>query len=110
MLTKLFEVRDAATFIPVVAIKMTAGSDQENFLMRRAGYSIGGDCVLLSKLDGGPAQYDEYDWGSRTMIKAHHYIRNNFDKLNSGEVIDVEHIMGITPKPKISERKSFFHE
>lgn len=38
------------------------------------------------------------------MVEAHRYIESYFDKLNSGDVIDVEHILGETKEPKVSER------
>jgi len=38
------------------------------------------------------------------MTVAHAYIEKNFHNLNSGDVIDVEFILGETDKPKTSER------
>ena len=45
-----------------------------------------------------------WDCSSRTMQVAHLYIEEHFAKLNSGDVVDVEFIMGLTKQPKISER------
>jgi len=101
---KIFEVRDSATFIPVVAIKLDSLKEPESnsYLLRRAGY--GDPLILLTRLQGGKACYDLYDWGNRTMQFAHAYIEKNFDKLETGAVIDVEFILGETTEPKKSER------
>ena len=109
MIAKTFEIRDAATFIPVLAVKMEPGNEQDRYLLSRAGYGITPECqaesVLLSSLDGGASVSDPYDWGNRTRIQAHKYIKENFDKLESGSVVDVEFILGIAQAPKQSESK-----
>ena len=38
MQVKLFEVRDSATFIPAIAIKLSARNEAEHFLLFRSGY------------------------------------------------------------------------
>ena len=118
MITKLFEVRDRATFLPVIATlarsepnaaAMFADTVEslsaEAFLLRRAGY--GGDpLVILTRLaaDGRPANCDPYEWGDRTMRVAHEYVQANWDQLRSGDVVDVEYVLGERPAPKASER------
>jgi hypothetical protein len=106
MLVKALEVRDRATFIPVVAVQMTPSNMEQKYLLRRAGYSGDITCVLLTRLDGGEAHYDPYNWadGSRTMRAAHLYVTQNFNKLEDGDVIDVEYILGETTITKTSER------
>jgi len=127
MRVKLFEVRDRATFIAVLAVKLTAdvqlttddlelvgderiGSrNPEHFLLRRAGYAsaaiapswTGEPYVLVAKLER--AHYDPFSWDSMTMVGAHRHIRDNWDKLSSGDVIDVEFLRGETDQPKASE-------
>jgi len=117
MIVKALEVRDAATFIPVIAIKMVPDyvfrfdeTTPERYLLRRAGYNFDDPCVVLVRMECSGvdrnATYDPYSWGggSRTMTVAHDYIIKNFDNLNSGDVIDVEFILGETNQPKQSER------
>lgn len=119
IITKLFEIRDRATFIPVVAVKMQAYLDhrvekgyienaREAYLLGRAGYpnEVGRALVLLTRLDGGgSAHYDPFEWtGSRTIKHAHEHIEKNFDALESGAVIDVEFILNETAVEKASER------
>lgn len=114
---KALEIRDAATFIPVVAIQMTPDylfrydeTNPERYLLRRAGFGFDDPSVIVCKMEASGvdrnATYDPYSWGggSRTMTVAHDYIQKNFDKLNSGDVIDVEFILGETTEPKQSER------
>ena len=117
MITKAFEIRDAATFIPVIAIKMVPDyvfrhdeTNPERYLLRRAGFGFDDPCVIVCRMEASGvdrnATYDPYSWGggSRTMTVAHEHIRKNFDNLNSGDVIDVEFILNETQKPKVSER------
>ena len=108
---KLFEIRDRLTFIPAIAVKLTYSDAAERFLLRRVGYeeaaiadSATPPYILLSKLDGGRAEYDPFAWGSRTMNEAHRYIQLNWQILESGAVIDVEYILGESRFPKLSER------
>jgi hypothetical protein len=105
METKVFEVRDRATFIPVIAIKVKADNLNQQWLLRKAGYDPSITPILLVDPRGhGRAECDPYDWGNRTWTVAHDYIESNYDILKDGAVIDVEHILGETTKKKRSER------
>lgn len=126
MQIKLFEIRDKATFIPAMAIKLgiepyqdkgeesSQRQEQELWLLRRAGYSLEvltgnpqylTPYIILCKLDGVEAQYDSFSWSNpRTMGTAHRTIIEAWDELKSGDVIDVQFIIGETHTPKISER------
>lgn len=105
MNVKLFEIRDSATFIPAIAVELVPADSQDIYLYRRAGYSLYERYILLARLDGGPMNYDQYDWTNRTMKSAHIHMILHWDELKSGEVIDVQFILGETDKPKISERE-----
>jgi hypothetical protein len=99
-----------------MAIKLlpaaSPGSDEgwaEFYLLRRAGFGFALPPVMLCRLnaDGGihQASCDEYDWGTaRTLGAAHLHIRENWQSLKSGDVIDVEYILKETSTPKKSER------
>lgn len=163
MEVKLFEICDKATFIPAMAVKLTARDDHEMYLLRRAGYgkeqiagittgtqlrcvicgymigaglaeellaknSGGVECpnhrdnpwymkpesgtkdydgepyVMLWRLEGGPAEYDPYAWSNRTMATAHQHIVDFWQRLESGDVVDVQYILGETKEAKKSER------
>lgn len=118
METKMFEVRDRSTFIPVLAIcpggrYSPAMSTPERHLWGRAGYGTTLEAlsgyVLLARIVGGETdlKYDPYSWDmsrGRSMSQAHVYIGEHWDELTSGDVIDVEFILGETAAPKVSER------
>lgn len=111
MITKTFEIRDQGTFIPMLAIKLQPTMKEDQYLFSRAGYgreaSDQAQYILLCQISGGGGrcQSDFYEWGNgRTYRVAHRFIQENFDRLSSGEVIDVEFILGETQNPKESER------
>jgi|SRR6187455_1740743 len=116
MEVKLLEVRDRATFIAVIAIRLAFRSGEEHFLLRRAGYAVeqiepelkGNEpYILFAPLDGGRLEYDPFKQPNRTMSRAHFHAVNNWDTLTSGDVVDVEFIAGESTTPKQSERVEY---
>ncbi len=119
MQIKLIEIRDKATFIPAMAVRLlvtepyTEGS-QEFWLLRRAGYAaeqIAHDTsdpyILLIKLDGVEAEYDPFAWSNqRTMGNAHRELIDRWPLYSSGDVLDIEFVLGEVLNPKESERKT----
>jgi hypothetical protein len=109
MIAKTFELRDAATFVPVLAIKLEPETEADRYLFARAGYGRESwkqrEFIMLCGLSGGlgRATSDPYDWDNRTRQVAHDYIISHFDELASGAVVDVEFLLGITKVPKRSE-------
>jgi len=107
--TKIFEVRDRMTYIPVLATRLRPTTEWERRTIWRAGYDPNRplDYIIFSRLGGDEQkqQCDPCGWGesSRTMFRAHRYVEENWDTLDSGDVIDIEHIMGETTQPKKSE-------
>lgn len=105
MQTKILEIRDRATFIPVLAFATAPTSEAQRYLLARAGFAD--RQIIVLRLSGiHTAQYDPYQWqgGARTMPIAHLYIRENWDTLSDGDVIDVEFISGERKTKKQSER------
>jgi len=41
---------------------------------------------------------------ARTMLEAHRHVAAHWNELQSGDVVDVEFILGETAAPKVSER------
>lgn len=107
MTTKLFEVRDRMTLIALVATQLDSEDEREKWLLGRVGFFGSGRLILVSRVDGQGAQYEPYGWPRtpRTVRQAHHYIENHWDELTTGDVIDVEFILGETKSPKTSERE-----
>jgi hypothetical protein len=102
--TRLFEVRDIGTHIPVMATRFIADQSAAAYPLRRAGYGAGMPYVMVAKLDGCECHYDPMDWGNRTMRVAHDAIGARWDTLPTGSVIDAEYEMGLTAAPKTTER------
>ncbi len=108
---KYLEVRDSATFIPVLAVLLQPNNDgakyskEDHYLLHRCGYDLGKQNIMLTKLSGeGKATADPWFWGDRTMHNAHMYIYLNWMEITTGDVVDVEYILKETTEPKQSER------
>ncbi len=106
MIIKMIEIRDSATCIAAMAIKMVASNPIEYKFLWREGYPKNGSSITLMKLSDQKATNDPYDpvWqGARTMKIAHHWIIDNFDEINSGDVVDVQLILEETNIKKSPE-------
>jgi hypothetical protein len=104
MKTLILELRDKGTFIPILALQLSHTSLSEASLLAQGGW---GDAnvvpyIMLMPLNESKvtASFGVYLWNDRTFSTAHHYISNNFDTLVSGDVIDVEFILGETHTKK----------
>lgn len=109
MEVKCLEIRDTATFIPVICLRPVPDNEEQRYLLRRDGYRGNQQerCVILidAQCRRG-AQYDPYNWPAnpRTHRVAHIWIEEHWHELSDGDVIDVEFILSESDKPKISER------
>lgn len=111
MITKLLEIRDRATFIPALAIQFDSENEAERYLVASAGYGQTREAqrgyIALYRIDGETGQIttSSYAWkGPRTMHIAHKYIQEHWPEINSGDVIDVEHILDESKAMKMPER------
>jgi len=107
--SKLVEIRDRATCIPALAIRMVAenAADPAQYwaIHCQSGYPRDGSTIILMKLYGPEAHADPYEWGtSRTMTNAHRFITREFDKLTDGQVVDVRVILGEEQEPAKPDR------
>ncbi len=82
--SKLFEVRDEGTFIPVLCTLIP-----DNWMMRHVGFD--GPTVLLTQLSSLKTDY--FPLG-RTLGHAYDFISGNWNNLINGQVIDVRVILG----------------
>jgi hypothetical protein len=108
MVVKTIEVRDRATFIPMLAIKLEPADERDRYLLARSGYGVAPEVqaryVVLVELTSMRCQHDAYSWGSaRTIGVVHLHLEEHFDDVPNGAVIDVQFLLGETPKPKRSE-------
>jgi len=111
---KLIEIRDRATFIPAMAVRLFARDEEELYLLRRSGYAevqvtdAGVEpYVVLCTLDGVEAHYDPFEWQNRrTMTTVHQHLIAHWNEVTSGDVVDVEYLLNEVREPKVSERVS----
>lgn len=109
MEAKTFEIRDRATFIPILAVRLTPVTEQDRYLLARAGYGRTpeqqGMYIQLIRINGGEGKSDcdPHGWGNRTLTNAHQFIIDKWNCLESGAVIDVEFILGESKTAKGSE-------
>lgn len=99
---KRVEIRDAATTMPAIALRVTGGADDP--ILWRAGF---GEIPLVILVDivGWRCQYDPYSWGTsaRTLPAAHHWLTDNWEQHRDGGVVDVEYVLGEHKRPKEPE-------
>lgn len=105
---KCLELRDIATFIPVICIRPVPDNEGQRYLLRRDGYA--GDesehCIIMIDAQCRGVAYDPYGWrDSRTKGNAHNYIADNWHALKDGDVVDVQFILKETKEPRRSERE-----
>lgn len=106
MEVKCLEIRDEATFIPVICIRPVADNEEQRYLLRRDGYNAGPNetCIILIDAQCRGCSYDGYKWPNRTKKIAHVWIQDHWNEIEDGDVIDVQFINGEKPTKKISER------
>ena len=110
---KLLEVRDRMTLVPVLAIRPCSGDEAKRYLWGYAGYWSPEAYTIVVKLSGGVEAHDDsYDWApysGRTLGQAHQYIHEHWDELASGDVVDVEYVLGEVAVPKQPQRLTARH-
>jgi hypothetical protein len=126
--TKMFELRDEGTCIPIMATRMNPirsvgdnstearwSLEAENWLLARSGFGKEGapprELVIVTNLNTWQSGYSGHDvhagkWqgGPRTLPVAVQYINDNWDKLRSGDVVDVRVALGEQEHPAKSDR------
>ena len=109
--TKVIEIRDRATFVVAIATRLTnvsgRTSEQERYLLSRAGFGLTCDdqagYVVLYLPHNTRGTYDPFDWCDRTFHNVHQHLLRHWPEIKSGDVVDVEYILGETASPKKSE-------
>jgi hypothetical protein len=112
---KLIEVRDEGTTIVCIALKPHPETEAERWGWARTGYGLTpgeqGTYVLLGPLGGGHGLLtcDPFKHPGaptqRTLWAAHTWLKKNWHLVQSGDVVDVEFIMGVSDHPKRPERE-----
>lgn len=109
MKAKLIEVRDAATYMPVLAVQLDPANEAERYMLSRLGYGRTAEkqrsfVLYLPMHYGYKPSDDPNTWDDRTNAVAHKTIVATFDQLNTGDVVDVEYELKERPTKKTSER------
>lgn len=102
MEVKRIEVRDAATTIPAIAIRLILS----HRIDRHAGWPKDSVLVYFGRLNSEEALRQScWDWHatSRTMPEAHRLLEQRWDDFQDGEVLDVEFELGETEVKKLPE-------
>jgi hypothetical protein len=117
--TKIIELRDDATCMIVIVWLVRSHNDQEAWALRHIGFGKpdGGSFGTHMFYEGHPYMmaYDvenrrcDYDMcrlfgGSERYSNAMEWVREHFDELEGGEVVDVRFINGETNSPCKSDR------
>lgn len=116
MEVKLFEVRAPATLIIIMAIKLTANNTNSASLLCHSGYGRTikefENYIMVVPVDGGHgfATTDPYEQIIYEIKVAHLYIKDHFDELDNGSVIDTEFICGKSDKSKKSDLYPFYND
>lgn len=105
MQVKCLELRDAATFIPVICVHPAPDNEAQRYLLRRDGYSgqPTESCIIMIDAQCRKCAYDPYYWPDGTHRTAHQFIIDNWATLTDGAVVDVQYIRGESTAPKVSE-------
>ena len=108
MKTKLFEVRDRHTLMVFLGVNMNPvveTVDREYRLLRRSGFGPTNLIMWVDVNGGRESTYDPYAHrgSARTGAAAHHYGAEHWGELGTGDVIDIEFILGETTVKKESE-------
>lgn len=101
METKVFEVRDRLTFIPIMAIRLNQEDPQERYLVRQSGWTAE---FIFARINNMHFTMGIEWQKDRTLGTVTRHIRENWNNLISGEVIDVEFVLGEVSKPKRAQR------
>lgn len=101
---KFIEIRDEGTFIPAMATRIH-GAD--NWLVRASGYGRTSYYVILTQLNGPVSQYNASKWGKGTMWTVHDYIKEHWDEIKDGDLIDARFIRGEIERLPDSEQENY---
>lgn len=92
---KVLEIRDRMTSIPWLAFRFAPGDPRERELLGRVGFYPAEDYVIQGRAQTCELSYDAFQAATneRTRVAAV-YIRDHFEELASGAVVDVRAILG----------------
>ena len=91
--SKSFEFRCSGRYVPFLAVKLNFDNPNDHEVLRIARLISAPPEVILVELRIKRVEYFPNGWSpAPEYVKLHRYIRENFDKLETGGVIDYESI------------------
>lgn len=103
---KFFELRDSCTCISAMCVSGIAADiedDAERWLVERSGWNED-RFVYLTNLESAETHYDPYEWRCEPYRTCHEFIREHWDELKSGELIDARVLCGEQTSPVMTDR------
>ena len=100
--SKLVAVMDRGTRKPMLTFRLHPEAFEERVMLKTHGFgSEPQEYVFFYDINNGRASYDPYKMGDDfTMAPACSYVRNHWDEVESGALVDAEHIRGETDAPR----------
>lgn len=89
--------------LAALAIKPIPENEAQAQILRRAGFYDFDYYVILLDAHTFEGGYNPFEQHSHTRQVAHQWIKENFDTLADGDVVDVEFLTGVRAHPKVSE-------
>lgn len=103
--SKLIAVMDRCTRIPIIAFKLYPESAEEFVMFKTHGFGDNPEqYTFFYDIVSGKCSYNAYGMGdSYTLTPACVHIRDHWDEVESGTVIDAEYLRGETTHPRTWE-------
>lgn len=100
--SKFVAVMDRGTRLPLIAFKVSPDNMKECVMFQTHGFGINPhEHTFFYSINSGTCSYDPYKMGDRyTLTPACVYIRDHWDEIESGSVVDAEHLRGETDDPR----------
>ena len=100
--SKFVAVMDRGTRLPLIASRFHPESLEEAVMFSTHGFGVDPqEYTFFYSINTGTCSYDPYKMGDRyTLTPACVYIRDNWDEVESGSVVDAEYLRGETEKPR----------
>lgn len=96
--SKIFEIRDKGTYIPILAVLMESNDPAENYHLKRFSWSH----IYVFKIANGEPVF-KWEWEGRRISVIYPHITKHWYELQSGSVIDIQVLLGETTEPATSE-------
>lgn len=103
MEVKLFELRTQITSTTLFAFKLDSKNARDRGIIRHSGYkedayTVSDNLIMGSLEYPERTSYASYEFATYDFQYAFNYIKDNWNRLNSGSLIDVDYLIGNSPE------------